>query len=297
MILTVQSVPAPVYALVNTDIQNEVRLAAQESFLTMHNTLREIYGPLDSASKPMQGQIIPIQVKVENYGDLFGEKEWPQILHDILKKDFIGFLPGSTVDVIPIPGKQPIVYMTCLAFKSNITNGLSKVPIVDGGFTMYASRKKVVCSVSVTERSLSCPVKGMHAGTAQIIHQFIADPLVFAGLTQRCKATLAKILKKGIWKHLHHEEILARFSVRKIPHYFNSIASSENNKKAYVIEVAGFSDGDVNHITACLKIHESITVQCTDRAVDEDSAGDTIYPDATLIFHRSSKEAAKATLE
>ncbi len=53
---------------------------------------------------------------------------------------------------------------------------------------------------------------------------------------------------------------LRRFSVRKIPQYLSFIARSENSKKAYVIEVAGFSDGDVNHIAAYLKAHGSINV-------------------------------------
>ena len=63
------------------------------------------------------------------------------------------------------------------------------------------------------------------------------------------------------------------------------------------MEVFGFSDGDAKHIIDIIKLKEQITVQCCDRDEGEDAAGDSLYPPATLIFHRSGIAAVKATLE
>jgi hypothetical protein len=44
-------------------------------------------------------------------------------------------------------------------------------------------------------------------------------------------------------------------------------------------------------------MQDRITVQCCDRAYGEDDSGDSRYPPATLIYHRSGIAALKATLE
>ncbi len=64
-----------------------------------------------------------------------------------------------------------------------------------------------------------------------------------------------------------------------------------------MLEVFGFSDGDVKHIIDSIKLQDRITVQCSDRAYGEDESGDSRYPPATLIYHRSGIAALKATLE
>jgi hypothetical protein len=87
-----------------------------------------------------------------------------------------------------------------------------------------------------------------------------------------------------------------RFAVRKKPQYLDQIARTSQTL-VYVLEVTAFNEGDANHIVARLKEHARITVQCTEREEDEDSAGDTVHPPAVLIFHNSSKAAVKATIE
>ena len=67
-------------------------------------------------------------IRIENHQGLFAEPEWYQVLEEILKEDFIGFLPGSPVDVISVTGMPPICNMTCLAFKSPKTHELQKNP-------------------------------------------------------------------------------------------------------------------------------------------------------------------------
>ena len=63
-----------------------------------------------------------------------------------------------------------------------------------------------------------------------------------------------------------------------------------------MLEVFGFSDGDVKHIIGSIKLKEQITVQCCDRDEGEDSSSEPKYPPATLVFHSSSIAAVKATL-
>ena len=88
------------------------------SFLLMHKILRDFHGDLDAAGKAIEGQIIPLQLRFVNYGTLFDDSGWVQILHELLGENFIGFPAGSMAEVIPMHGKSPIVIMTCLALKS-----------------------------------------------------------------------------------------------------------------------------------------------------------------------------------
>ena len=161
---------------------------------------------------------------------------------------------------------------------------------------MPLSRRKTLCSVSATERHLSCPAQGILVGTAQIIQTYIPDPKEFVGLTLRYKEAIAEFLQEGIWSTLGREEMMARFAVHKKPQYLNPIARA-TTKPAYVLEVTAFNDGDANHITARIKEHARISVQCTPRNAGEDEAGDLVHIPAVLIFHRSSKAAVQATMD
>ena len=106
---------ASMYDISNKDILYETRMNAQEAVKQMHKVLTSEHGPLDLAPKPVCGNIIPLRIKIENHQGLFAEPEWYQVLEEILKTDFIGFLPGSPVEVISVTGMPPICTMTCLA--------------------------------------------------------------------------------------------------------------------------------------------------------------------------------------
>ena len=80
--------PASINGISDKDILNETRLNAQEAVQAMHKVLISEYGPLDLAPKPVWGQKIPLQIKIESK-DLFGQPDWHEVLETILKKDFI----------------------------------------------------------------------------------------------------------------------------------------------------------------------------------------------------------------
>jgi hypothetical protein len=207
-----------------------------------------------------------VQLRFENYGTLFDDPGWTQIWHELLGENFIGFPAGSMAEVIPMHGKSPIVIMTGLALKSLQTQGLYTNPVVDKSATMILSRRKMVYSVSASERPLSVPAQGILAGTAQIIQPFIPDPKEFAELTLRYKIALAEAFNYGIWKDLSIADRMARLGVRKKPQFMDPIARS-TTKTVHVLEVTAFNDGDANHIIAGLKENSRITVQCTDQRV------------------------------
>ena len=286
--------PASINDISDKDILYETRLNAQAAVLAMHKVLRSEHGPLDSAPKPVWGDKIPLLIKVES-AELFVEQDWHEVLEDILKKDFIGFLPGALVGVTSVPGMLPTCYMTCLAIKSVNTHDLQTKPIVNATFTMRGSRKKVKCSVSCFEMPLACPFKGEPAVALQIFQPFL-DYKDFVGITARYKDALAEVLSRGIWEKLTQEEVMARFTICKVPRSQKFITGTES-KKVFVLEVHGFSDGDVKHIIESIKLKNKITVQCCERDKREDEAGDTKYPPAFLIYHRNGKSAVKATID
>jgi len=286
---------ASMYDISNKDILYETRMNAQEAVKQMHKVLTSEHGPLDLAPKPVCGNIIPLRIKIENHQGLFAEPEWYQVLEEILKTDFIGFLPGSPVEVISVTGMPPICTMTCLAFKSAKIQELQKNPIVNATYTMFGSRSKVKCSLSFLEMPLSCPMKGEPAVSLQIIQPYL-NHKDFDAITARYKDALAPVLHRGIWKALPLKDVMQRFSICKVPRSQRYIARKES-KKVYVLEVFGFSDGDVKHIIDSIKLQDRITVPCCDRAYGEDESGDSRYPPATLIYHRSGIAALKATLE
>jgi len=229
VLMTAQRVPAPVYELTDMDKLNEVKTASYASFTMLENMLRDYHGDLDSAPKPCQGQLISLKLRFENYGALFEDPGWPKILHGLLRKDFVGFPAGAIADVIPMHGQPPIVTMTCLVFKSEATNSLYSNPVVNKSFTMNSFGKKIVCSVSATERPLSCPAQGIIVGTAQIIQTYLPDPKEFAGVTLRYKQALAEVFHNGIWNQLNREEMMERFAVRKKPQYLDQIARTSQS--------------------------------------------------------------------
>ena len=106
--------------------------------------------------------------------------------------------------------------MTCLAFKSARTQELQTDPIVDSTFTMVGSRKKVTCSINFLEMPLACPIKGEPAVSLQIIQPYL-NRKDFAAITARYKGALAEVLHRGIWKNLTLNEIMARFTICKVP--------------------------------------------------------------------------------
>ena len=128
LLMTEQKVPAPIYDLTDMDQLNEVRMRSHASFIAMQNILRTYHGDLDYAKKPAIGQIVSQKFRFEDYGTLFDDPEWSQVLHELLKKDFIGFPAGSMAEVIPMSGKPPIVTMTCLVLKSEATISLYSNP-------------------------------------------------------------------------------------------------------------------------------------------------------------------------
>ena len=89
---------------------------------------------------------------------------------------------------------------------------------------------------------------------------------------------------------------MARFTICKVPRSQKFITGTES-MKVFVLEVHGFSDGDVKHIIESIKLKNKITVQCCERDKREDEAGDTKYPPAFLIYHRDGKSAVKATID
>ena len=50
-----------------------VRMGAQEAFVTIQEILTEEHGPLDKAQAAKMGQLIPVEMRFENYGDVFKE--------------------------------------------------------------------------------------------------------------------------------------------------------------------------------------------------------------------------------
>ena len=153
VLMTDQKVPAPVYALTDMDMLNEVKIASYASLKTLQKILREYHGDLDSAPKPCPGQLISLKLRFEDYGALFDDPGWPNILHALLRKDFVGFPAGAMAEVIPMKGKPPIVTMTCLAFKSEATSSLYSNPVVNKSFTMNSSRK-TTCAVSLQPKDI-----------------------------------------------------------------------------------------------------------------------------------------------
>ena len=246
LITNANGTPVSIQDISDTDTQNEVRLNAQGAVKAMHIFLKSEHGPLDHAAKPTRGQIVPAQIKIEDLtGELFAQPEWTQILEEELKTDFIGFFPGSIVGVITRPGMQPICHMTCLVLKSERTQDLQTNPRVDASYTMYGSRKKVKCSISLLEMPLSCPTKGELAVSLQIIQPFL-NHKDFAVITARYKRALAEVLCRGIWKHLTQGEIMDLFTICKTPKSRRYI-TRKDSKRVYVLEVFGFSDGDVTY--------------------------------------------------
>ena len=209
LITSAPGIPAPTYAIEDKDVLNEARLNAQAAMKAMHKVLTSEHGPLDFAPKPIRGQTTPLQIRIENHQGLFEQPEWPQVLEEILKKDFIGFLTGSHVNVITVPGMPAICTMTCLAFKSATIQELQTNPLVAATFTMYATRKKVTCSISFLEMPLSCPAKSEPAVSLQIIQPFL-NQKDFANITKRYKQALAVALSRGIWAKLPLDEIMKR---------------------------------------------------------------------------------------
>ena len=69
---------------------------------------------------------------------------------------------------------------------------------------------------------------------------------------------------------------MTRFTVWKVPRSQKFITGTES-KKVFVLEVHGFSDGDVKHIIESIKMKDQITVQCCERDAREDEAGPLIY--------------------
>ncbi len=88
--------------------------------------------------------------------------------------------------------------MTCLAFKSAKTQELQKNPIVNATYTMFGSRSKVKCNLSFFEMPLSCPTKGEHAVSLQIVQPYL-NHKDFDAITARYKGALAAVLHRGIW--------------------------------------------------------------------------------------------------
>ena len=294
LITSAPGTPASINNISDKDTLYETRLNAQAAVQAMHKVLRSEYGSLDLAPKPVWGDKIPLRIKIESK-NLFGESHWHEVLENILKKDFIGFFPGATVEVTSVPGMMPICYMTCLAFKSANTQDLQTNPIVEATFTMRESRKKVKCSVSFLEMPLACPFRGEPAVALQILQPYLAHK-DFAGITARYKEELTVVLHRGIWEKLTQEEVMERFTICKVPRSQKLITGTES-KKVFVLEVYGFSDGDVNHIINSIKLKDRITVQCCARDKEEDEAGDTKYPPAFLIYHSNGKSAVKATID
>jgi hypothetical protein len=70
--------PDSMHDISDKDILNETRLNAQAAVKAMHKVLISEYGPLDLAPKPVWGQIIPLQIRIENHQGLFEQPEWYQ---------------------------------------------------------------------------------------------------------------------------------------------------------------------------------------------------------------------------
>ena len=153
VLMAAQKVPAPAYEMTNMGMLSEVRMSSHASFILLQKILRDYHGDLDSATTPCHGQLISLKLRFENYGALFDDPGWPKVLHELLRKDFVGFPAGAMADVIPMHGKPPIVTMTCLAFKSEATNSLYSNPVVNKSFTMNSSRR-TTCAVSLQPKDI-----------------------------------------------------------------------------------------------------------------------------------------------
>ena len=66
LITSASGTPAAIQDITDKDTQNEARLNAQAAVKAMHKTLISEHGPLDLAVKPVRGQIIPLQIKIED---------------------------------------------------------------------------------------------------------------------------------------------------------------------------------------------------------------------------------------
>ena len=133
-----------------------LRMGAQEAFVTIQEILTEEHGPLGKAPAAKMGELIPVEMRFENYGDLFKDTNWPQILEDVLGTAFVGFPSGSIMDVHQSPGRVPVCTGTCIVRKNEVTRRLQTDPMKNCKFTLQGSSKVVTCDIAVYERSLSC---------------------------------------------------------------------------------------------------------------------------------------------
>ena len=71
ILMTAEKFPVPAYDMNDKDKLHELRMESHASFLRLHKILRDFHGDLDSARKPLPGEIISVQLRFENYGTLF----------------------------------------------------------------------------------------------------------------------------------------------------------------------------------------------------------------------------------
>ena len=119
---------ASMHDISNKDILHETRMNAQDAVKLMHKVLISEHGSLDLAPKPVWGQIIPLRIRIENHQGLFAEPEWYQVLEEILKEGFIGFLPGSPVELISVTGMPPHLHYDMSCFQKCKNTRTSKEP-------------------------------------------------------------------------------------------------------------------------------------------------------------------------
>ena len=87
---------------------------------------------------------------------------------------------------------------------------------------------------------------------------------------------MVQTFKCGAWKNRSHEEILAGFSCRYAPRY-NKDRAGPQGPKVFLLEIAGYTEGDVIHMSQVLKHAQQTQVPCTEPEEGEDPAGDTEF--------------------
>ena len=287
-------VPISLNAIADPNHQAQVKISIQRGLKELHQILIAAHGPLDQAQQPGIGELAVFEVRVQSTA-LFMEPEWPQILQDLFPEEFIGFPTGSPMEVAKYPGEDPRCKMHVLAYKSAHTGSLQSNPMPEKTTVMWKSRKQITWKALVYEMPIASPMPAIHVTDLQIDCAFLPRR-IFDTMTSRYKKEIALTLKCGAWKRLSHEEILSSFGCKQTPRV-NKTRTGSHGERVFVLEISGFSEGDVTHINSCLKDAKQIHVTCSERAQDEDPAGDHTYTPAVLTYHVSTINAVKATLE
>ena len=185
--------------------------------------------------------------------------------------------------------------MYLLVLKSARTCDLQSTPMVDRTTVMWKSRKPITWKAQVFEMPISRPMPAIHVTDLQISKHDFLPSRIFNDMVKRYKYDLAWTFKCGAWKNRSHEEILEGFSCKYAARYQKDRAGLQG-PKVYLLEITGYTEGDVIHMNQVLKQAKQIQVACTERENGEDPAGDTEFAPVALTFHLSTQHAVRATL-